>query len=296
MLGDIVTISYGKGQSNPVDSVRFYSREDACGVVLNRDKVSSLLPSCSQEKYVRVYCRDVGLLDAARFGFEQWCGDGTVCVSLCGCMEVQGECVVQVPSARETSTVAVSQPHEATAVVTVLTVAVVTDAAVTRMKTTGAQGNAIACCCCVEYEPWVNVSTSVRFVPSFFGVELCAPRALSWSNLFSVAMLGVETSTSQGLLQLWGLRCCVAVLALFSCVCRSLERRLLCRLRCVSVGQFCMLYDMECDFGQFGRGGRDCDGRSSSNRVLPLWLPAFVRVFVCCVFGLVAIRFRHVII
>jgi hypothetical protein len=63
----------GKGRFNPVDSVRFYSRDDVEGCVMPREKVSALLPQVFEEKYVRVYTRDRSLIDAARYGFEKWC-------------------------------------------------------------------------------------------------------------------------------------------------------------------------------------------------------------------------------
>ena len=79
----------GKGDRNPVDSVRFYQRDS--GVVggavsaglISRDKVSAFIPQYFQERYVRLYTRDSSLVDAARYGFEQWCADDVYRCSVC---------------------------------------------------------------------------------------------------------------------------------------------------------------------------------------------------------------------
>ena len=56
-----------------MDDVRFYQRTgEGSGAVIPKEKVSSMIPTCFEERYVRVYTRDVALGDLVRFGFEQW--------------------------------------------------------------------------------------------------------------------------------------------------------------------------------------------------------------------------------
>ena len=45
---DVISISYGMGDSNPIDCVRFYSKESPnTAVVIRRSEVSPLLPDKS---------------------------------------------------------------------------------------------------------------------------------------------------------------------------------------------------------------------------------------------------------
>ncbi|XP_076023306.1 deoxynucleoside triphosphate triphosphohydrolase SAMHD1-like isoform X2 [Genypterus blacodes] len=72
----VVEFNYGMKEKNPIDKVRFYSKNDlTTAYQIPQEQVSRLLPVCFTEQVIRVYCkkRDPKSLKAAKKHFVQWC-------------------------------------------------------------------------------------------------------------------------------------------------------------------------------------------------------------------------------
>ncbi|KAI1890239.1 hypothetical protein AGOR_G00151670 [Albula goreensis] len=72
----IVNMDYGMKKKNPINNMRFYSKNDTSKAFkICRDQVSQLLPEKFAEQLIRVYCRktDEKSLEVARKYFVQWC-------------------------------------------------------------------------------------------------------------------------------------------------------------------------------------------------------------------------------
>ncbi|XP_063951253.1 deoxynucleoside triphosphate triphosphohydrolase SAMHD1-like isoform X1 [Lytechinus pictus] len=72
----VVKMDYGMGNQNPVDYVRFYSKEDLNKAVkIRKGQVSQMLPENFVEHYIRVYCkhRDSENVAKAEMCFAAWC-------------------------------------------------------------------------------------------------------------------------------------------------------------------------------------------------------------------------------
>ncbi|XP_071233638.1 deoxynucleoside triphosphate triphosphohydrolase SAMHD1-like [Salvelinus alpinus] len=75
---NIINMDWGMKEKNPIDNVRFYSKNDPTKAFpIPQDQVSKLLPECFAEQIIRVYCKktDVGTMEAAKKKFDQWCKD-----------------------------------------------------------------------------------------------------------------------------------------------------------------------------------------------------------------------------
>ena len=83
LIVDVARLNYGKGATNPMESVGFFSRPDAAGESgprelkafrIPKDRVSALLPGTFEENTIRVYCRsqDERVIEAARAAFQKW--------------------------------------------------------------------------------------------------------------------------------------------------------------------------------------------------------------------------------
>jgi HD superfamily phosphohydrolase len=58
ILVDFVKFDYGMNEENPMDSVRFYVKNDPNKAVkVRKDQVSQMLPERFAEVHIRVYCR-----------------------------------------------------------------------------------------------------------------------------------------------------------------------------------------------------------------------------------------------
>ena len=72
---DLVYLDYGMGTENPIDSVRFYNKNDVTKAIkLNRNDVSLLLPVVFAEQLIRLYCKktDEKSLKLAKDCFQKW--------------------------------------------------------------------------------------------------------------------------------------------------------------------------------------------------------------------------------
>ncbi|CAI7999436.1 Deoxynucleoside triphosphate triphosphohydrolase SAMHD1 [Geodia barretti] len=72
----IATFDYGKKAENPIDQVRFYTKETPHKAKrVRKDQVSQMLPPTFREQQIRVFCRkdDKPSLDAAWKYFTKWC-------------------------------------------------------------------------------------------------------------------------------------------------------------------------------------------------------------------------------
>ncbi|XP_077937825.1 deoxynucleoside triphosphate triphosphohydrolase SAMHD1 [Gasterosteus aculeatus] len=75
---DVINLDYGMKEKNPINSVRFYSKDDPSKAVqIRKNQVSKLLPEQFAEQLIRVYCKklDSRSLEAAKKNFVQWCMD-----------------------------------------------------------------------------------------------------------------------------------------------------------------------------------------------------------------------------
>ncbi|XP_068120968.1 deoxynucleoside triphosphate triphosphohydrolase SAMHD1-like, partial [Hyperolius riggenbachi] len=71
---DVVKMSYGMKEKNPIDHVWFYSKYNLNEAIqIKKDQVSQLLPETFAEKFIRVYSKktDEEILKAAKGCFEQ---------------------------------------------------------------------------------------------------------------------------------------------------------------------------------------------------------------------------------
>ncbi|XP_043203476.1 deoxynucleoside triphosphate triphosphohydrolase SAMHD1-like [Amphibalanus amphitrite] len=75
LMVDVISITYGMGNRNPIDCVRFYSKENPnTAMIIRRSDVSPLLPDKFRETYVMMTCRqrEKNKVAAARARFEEW--------------------------------------------------------------------------------------------------------------------------------------------------------------------------------------------------------------------------------
>eukprot|EP00944_MAST-04C_sp_MAST-4C-sp1_P008958 g8958.t1 len=75
LIVDRVKINYGMGDSNPVDHVLFYLRDDNdSGGYLAREQVSCFIPQIFEECYIRLYCKseEKAILGRAEALFNAW--------------------------------------------------------------------------------------------------------------------------------------------------------------------------------------------------------------------------------
>ncbi|XP_077937854.1 deoxynucleoside triphosphate triphosphohydrolase SAMHD1-like [Gasterosteus aculeatus] len=75
---DVINLDYGMKEKNPINSVRFYSKDDPnTGFRISEKQVSKLLPPQFSEQLIQVYCKklDSRSLEAAKKNFVQWCSD-----------------------------------------------------------------------------------------------------------------------------------------------------------------------------------------------------------------------------
>ncbi|XP_034028467.1 deoxynucleoside triphosphate triphosphohydrolase SAMHD1 [Thalassophryne amazonica] len=73
---NVITMDYGMKEKNPINSVRFYSKNDPTKAYqIRKNQVSKLLPEYFAEQLIRVYSkkRDERILEVARKSFVQWC-------------------------------------------------------------------------------------------------------------------------------------------------------------------------------------------------------------------------------
>lgn len=74
----LVYLDYGMKDKNPVDNVRFYSKENPnTAVRVRKDQVSNLLPETFAEQQIRVHCKVVEprTLEMVKRAFRDWCKD-----------------------------------------------------------------------------------------------------------------------------------------------------------------------------------------------------------------------------
>ncbi|XP_033626546.1 deoxynucleoside triphosphate triphosphohydrolase SAMHD1-like [Asterias rubens] len=72
----VVDLNYGMGGQNPIDHVRFYSKENPQqAVMVRKSQVSQMLPERFAEQHIRVYCksRETEEIIKASRCFQSWC-------------------------------------------------------------------------------------------------------------------------------------------------------------------------------------------------------------------------------
>uniref|UniRef100_H2RZX8 Deoxynucleoside triphosphate triphosphohydrolase SAMHD1 n=1 Tax=Takifugu rubripes TaxID=31033 RepID=H2RZX8_TAKRU len=73
---NLITMDYGMKGQNPIENVRFYSKDDLNKAFrIDKDQMSKLLPVNFTEQVIRVYCKktDDDSLKAAKNMFVRWC-------------------------------------------------------------------------------------------------------------------------------------------------------------------------------------------------------------------------------
>uniref|UniRef100_A0A8C6WMN6 Deoxynucleoside triphosphate triphosphohydrolase SAMHD1 n=1 Tax=Neogobius melanostomus TaxID=47308 RepID=A0A8C6WMN6_9GOBI len=73
---NIIQMDYGMKEKNPINSVRFYCKNDLTKAIqIRKNQVSKLLPEHFAEQLIRVYFKKTndGSLEAAKKHFVQWC-------------------------------------------------------------------------------------------------------------------------------------------------------------------------------------------------------------------------------
>ncbi|CAG6021538.1 unnamed protein product [Menidia menidia] len=73
---NVINMDYGMKEKNPINNVRFYSKNDLTKAIqIRKNQVSKLLPEQFAEQLIRVYCKktDDKTLEAAKKHFVQWC-------------------------------------------------------------------------------------------------------------------------------------------------------------------------------------------------------------------------------
>ncbi|KAM6929985.1 deoxynucleoside triphosphate triphosphohydrolase SAMHD1 isoform 2-T2 [Lycodopsis pacificus] len=73
---NVIDMDYGMKEKNPINSVRFYCKDDPNKAIqIRKNQVSKLLPEQFAEQLIRVYCKktDGRSLEAAKKHFVQWC-------------------------------------------------------------------------------------------------------------------------------------------------------------------------------------------------------------------------------
>ncbi|XP_054465986.1 deoxynucleoside triphosphate triphosphohydrolase SAMHD1 [Anoplopoma fimbria] len=74
----VIYMDYGMKEKNPINSVRFYCKDDPNKAIqIRKNQVSKLLPERFAEQLIRVYCKktDDRSLEAAKKHFVKWCMD-----------------------------------------------------------------------------------------------------------------------------------------------------------------------------------------------------------------------------
>ncbi|EDO35455.1 predicted protein [Nematostella vectensis] len=72
----LISFDYGMKDRNPIDELRFYSKDNLSeAFVFRKELVSSMLPETFREQHMRVYCRkgDSESLKQLKHGFIRWC-------------------------------------------------------------------------------------------------------------------------------------------------------------------------------------------------------------------------------
>nr|XP_040049338.1 deoxynucleoside triphosphate triphosphohydrolase SAMHD1-like [Gasterosteus aculeatus aculeatus] len=75
---DVINLDYGMKEENPIDRVRFYSKDDPDkGFQIPQNQVFGFLPEKFTKELIRVYCKklDSESLKAAKDNFKRWCED-----------------------------------------------------------------------------------------------------------------------------------------------------------------------------------------------------------------------------
>nr|XP_040048551.1 deoxynucleoside triphosphate triphosphohydrolase SAMHD1-like [Gasterosteus aculeatus aculeatus] len=75
---DVINLDYGMKEENPIDRVRFYSKDDPDkGFQIPQNQVFGFLPEKFTKELIRVYCKklDRESLKAAKDNFKRWCED-----------------------------------------------------------------------------------------------------------------------------------------------------------------------------------------------------------------------------
>ncbi|XP_031564010.1 deoxynucleoside triphosphate triphosphohydrolase SAMHD1-like [Actinia tenebrosa] len=71
----LITFDYGMKNQNPIDNLRFYTKENPSQAMrFRKDQVSRLLPESFAEQHMRIYCRkrDEDSIEKAKAAFFQW--------------------------------------------------------------------------------------------------------------------------------------------------------------------------------------------------------------------------------
>nr|XP_020463719.1 deoxynucleoside triphosphate triphosphohydrolase SAMHD1-like [Monopterus albus] len=74
----VIVLDYGMKEKNPINNVRFYSKNDPTKAIqIRKNQVSKLLPEHFVEQMIRVYCKkiDSKSVEAAKKHFVKWCMD-----------------------------------------------------------------------------------------------------------------------------------------------------------------------------------------------------------------------------
>lgn len=74
IIVQVVTFDYGMKDENPVDKMRFYTKDDPnIPLRVHRDHVSRMLPKVFTEKVIQVYCKNPNTESKAKDLFDHWC-------------------------------------------------------------------------------------------------------------------------------------------------------------------------------------------------------------------------------
>ncbi|XP_077982441.1 deoxynucleoside triphosphate triphosphohydrolase SAMHD1-like [Glandiceps talaboti] len=72
----VINLNYGMGDENPIDHVRFYSKDNPDQAMkVRKNEVSQMLPEKFAEQHIRVYCKDNDSkkMELAKLCFTEWC-------------------------------------------------------------------------------------------------------------------------------------------------------------------------------------------------------------------------------
>ncbi|WAR11718.1 SAMH1-like protein [Mya arenaria] len=78
ILKELVNLDYGMKEKNPIDSVRFYSKDRPdVAVQIRKEQESSFIPGHFKEQQIRIYSKQVDprSLEMVRKAFNSWCND-----------------------------------------------------------------------------------------------------------------------------------------------------------------------------------------------------------------------------
>ncbi|XP_070575481.1 deoxynucleoside triphosphate triphosphohydrolase SAMHD1-like [Ptychodera flava] len=76
LVAHVVNLNYGMGHENPIDHVRFYSKDNPDQAMkVRKNEVSQMLPEKFAEQHLRVYSKDKDprKLEVAILCFQEWC-------------------------------------------------------------------------------------------------------------------------------------------------------------------------------------------------------------------------------